>query len=482
MLVKNNESPQDIILEQLKFLVLIDTRNDQEYLKVIRSKLGMGRLKLKLNGDKISTIQMLFVWAVLPSGKLQVPYLVISNKDATKQIFSFKHNNVVADLYSKMILWGATAEMVFSNLETICVTAANNEWLQKTKEEVYKKSLAETANFYSKVHQQMRNSLDKHLEGMHEKILVISVGCGDGQEFIHFINKSISVAGFDINPKNIAIAKNKFPQGDFIQGEIKDIATHIRGFKQRFSAQSPGNFSTVILFSGILQRTLLSGTYEACCHLQDCYSQVDLVMCSSILVPLISANIAKKVGFKAVLADIDFSLPNQKYKNVLYILTPQHAEQRRAYIIKQSNKRSVTKDENNIDLALSADPLQDLKLISTDRLKKTKQIDLSWTKLDSSQLPALIAFLNHNTPELKTILVANVEPWCKDFLSQVSGTLKLNCSINKRKDAINENELPFLTVRAARYLNFFVEGKMPNQLLCTVQPKDAEQEKTQNRC
>ena len=101
-------------------------------------------------------------------------------------------------------------------------------------------------------------------------------------------------------------------------------------------------------------------------------------------------SIAKSVGFNVSTQQVNLTNSGKNNESrVLYILEKQNPEERLRYIINKSDKRSRVGARTNIDLALSATPLADLKLIfenQPERLTETIQIDLSWSYIAEHEL------------------------------------------------------------------------------------------------
>lgn len=448
----------------------IDPAKNSTFTSKFRAKQGISRLVLKINAQRYKAIELFFI--TIPALG-QVPYVKITKANGEKKIYFCGEKAKISDLYKRMIQGNAIAASEFIVFGMKFGTE-EFDWSKISKETVYRLSKNDIGRFYQKSHQQMREVLSKRNTA--KKVLIISAACGDGQEFevLKGFNKDkeICLAGFDINQENIAIASKKHPEGNFFVGDIRNINAHIARIQKSFEDICSNEMTTVIIFSGILQRSIFSGTYEAVRYLQVACRTANLVLVASFHTTLLNSQIAKKIGFDIQQQNIDFELSKQPYKNVLYELVRPNDQQRLSYLLKQSDKYSLVKDQTSIDLSLSANVLKDLALIPIDRLLKTKQLDLSWSYLEPSEVTALIDFINTKMPNLRVIMTSTEEPWYNEFLSLIASNLKSNCIICKRKDNSRLGEVPHLSISAARFFNYFENGKIPYDITQTIKPKN----------
>ncbi len=384
-----------------------------------------------------------------------IPFIKITLKNGQKCLYRSPSSLVTMQLMGYLVSLNLPMEMCFFEpLEKRDI----QPWESKTVNQIYHSFIRQ---FYSLVHQQMGQYLAafmlKNAESI-KNVLLISAACGDAHD-LSVISKYLTdfkmyCSGFDINNENLKLAKKLLPNGYFIQGEIKDIDKYLTEIKKNYSVKNTEPHKTVIIFSGILQRHLLSGSSEATSYLQIACRESHLAMMCSIQHSLTTRMIVKAIGYKVNMQNINFvSRLDRPETRILYCLENQNAQERLEYIIKRSNKRSPDRKPTNIDLSLSANPLADLLLIDQhdkQRCSETIQLDLSWSYITDEELKNLVKFIKENMIKLERIIIANVESWANKLLQ-----MKLPFTIYKRNDVLNANEVPEFSVPSARFFQLY---------------------------
>lgn len=429
----------------------------------IRVRLNLGQFP-DVKTDIVAITAVLFTMRIKGSGIATIPCLKIAKNNGEKSLYYSPSADVGEKLLAVLIQsLNVPLELCFFEIPT---ELKKEPWDTLTVNQIYRPKIHE---FYALVHNAMANYLLGYLQKNklniqhaqpNNDILLISTGCGDGKD-LSVIRKQLSdfkitLAGFDINPENIALAQKNLGNSNFFQGDIKDIARFFTEIKNRFRQNAHGDEPqrTIVIFSGILQRHLLRGTVEATRYLQWACRHSHLTMMSSIQHTLTTRSIVKAIGFNVYTQNICYTSTYGKPESrILYCLEKQTPDERLQYIIKRSNKRNPELKPINIDLSLSANPLSDLILIiskHSQRLIETKQLDLSWSNFAEDELESFLKIIAEKLPNLDKMLIANVEPWAKSFLEK-----KLPYTIYQRKDVFNENEVPEFSVPSARFFKLY---------------------------
>lgn len=250
------------------------------------------------------------------------------------------------------------------------------------------------------------------------KLFVYGTGTGDDARRI--LNRlslektSSSAVGFDFNASNIKeanklarIYKENLKQGDFypdaqdkdakfpdeyympcefFQGDTVDLLElHNQQKNNPIFSKLTHKPKTVIAFSGSATRCVLEGTKEALYIFQQAYHCAELIVSGGAHCTLLSPSMAKRCGFKLTMQS-DNVIEDESY----FILKQIDRTERRNWLKKQINK-----NPNIIDLSMSADPIQDLKLLNeleTEEklnLSKVALINLSFTFIPDNKMAEL---------------------------------------------------------------------------------------------
>lgn len=461
-MLKCSESRTKELENYTEGLIAIDPQQDRPFIHAIRSKLGLSAMKQTFTDYPFKSIEMFFISVYKEGAILQLPFLRVTINNQTKRFYTFANHTIVTRWQTFLLIHKGHAELTFYDL-TRPILNSTLDWKKITKQQLYRTADSWTDDFYSTAHKTMTETLRERISSLGDAVLLISVACGDGKEFHELIKlkdqKSLYIAGFDINEQNIEQAVASFPQGYFFPGIIEQLESNIMKIKAWCHAQINKPFDTIIIFSGILQRTMLSGSFEAARYLQITHQHANLVLIAGLLVPLVNRHICKKIGYDCQIKLIDFKL-QQPHQNSVYVLTPSSKSQRLAFLTHVSNKRSPKQLQDNIDVSLSASLLKDISLFDTSRLRQTRQIDLSWADIPHDDVKRLIDFLVAHMPALKVVLIATYEQWASRLQSHLKNSLT-GVSLFQRNDQLNAHEVPHLSVNKARFFNLYDEGKLP---------------------
>lgn len=470
-LAETNQEKIENLIALIKEMIKVDNEETvkeleklfKEHKDRIRVRLNLGQFP-NVNTDIIAITAVLFPIRIKGSGIAAIPCLKITKNGGEKSLY-YSPSVVVGEKLLAVLIQSLNAplELCFFEIPT---EIKKEPWDTHTINEIYRPKIRE---FYALVHNAMvnyllgylqQNKLNVQYAHTNNDLLLISVGCGDGKDLSEISKQlpdlKVSLAGFDINPKNIVLAQKNLSNSNLFQGDIKDIARYLTEIKKWFRQNANGEEPqrTIVIFSGILQRHLLKGTVEAAQYLQWACRHSQLTMMSSIQHTLTTRSIVKAIGFNINMQNIKYtSTYGNPETRILYCLERQTHNERLQYIIKRSNKRNPERKPTNIDLSLSANPLGDLILIISNqplRLLETKQLDLSWSNFAENELEAFIAIISEKLPNLEKILIANVEPWAKSILEK-----KLPYTIYQRKDVLNEYEVPEFSVPSARFFKLY---------------------------
>lgn len=252
------------------------------------------------------------------------------------------------------------------------------------------------------------NSIGK----MNIQLLDIGTGLGDClntcYELIQANNahQTIKTLGTDTNEINIQEAKKRFKNKPyrFEVADSKQLETII--------SKSPDDF-IIMTSSGSLTRLVLNNTIEALEILQKAYRLTDQVILGGETEILLTARIAKKIGWK--FENIKIPGPRDLYLMNLC-----------------QDPRLIPKIKNNhLDLAFHGNPLVVLKKFDIADLNNITSIDLGLAYLKPEEVNEVFSLLKN----VQTVYISGLETWRDQINSS-------DIVINQDTNAYVDNELP----------------------------------------
>lgn len=407
---------------------------------LVRNREHFARVRLPIADENIRSIDL---WDVRsPSNRLSA--VVVKTKDNVRQLHCFKTQDGEKKLAPFFDDYQATTEKAFFAKRD---KRSVKYWTEGTVPVIYGAKQG-TKEVYHTIH----NCFGEIVRNFEHSspITLISAGCGDARDLKTVVDmnadRQFVVSGFDLNSDNLALACGALPEGEFFQGEIQNLETHLKTIKAK-NHELP----TILLFSGILQDATLDGTYEAVRCLQDALPFADLVLIGNLQAHLIERRFAKAVGFKVETKRIE--VEGHRDGHCIHALTPQKREERIAYLEKRNERRSRGAQITSFDLSMSANPLQDLIYLTEGKVnERIKVLDLSWAKLKPEDMPQFFECIKRGLPALESIMISTVEPWRDEFLTnELSHVYK----ILQRCDQRHPKEVAELPPQIARFFNVY---------------------------
>ncbi len=256
--------------------------------------------------------------------------------------------------------------------------------------------MANFDEFYSALHIVLAQYLVNKLK--EEKVNCVKLfafGTGDGNDITTalkaLMNHHILATGigFDFHKESIALAQKKQAEQKislpclFKEGNTENLLNLVTAEKSNaiFSKQT-GKSKTVIMFCGALTRRVLNSTIDGLAVIQQAHRCSDLVFSTGLEETLFTNTIAKRCGWHSQILSIH---PPERMKRSLYILKKPTLLER-----KESLKKKLQKKPEVLNLAMSADPVGDLRLLKDSDTTKVRVINLSWAYLLESDIEILM--------------------------------------------------------------------------------------------
>ncbi len=376
--------------------------------------------------------------------------IILTFEDHEKQVFSMtlsqanflEDRNHFYQFYTLLVAMGGILETAFCKYENELLPWKTTGWC------IYRDlNLTDVADFYRNSHQQISQALlsriqdDEQLEQQANKgIEIYALGCGYGDEIEVILDKLPhtypvkKILGVDINPRNIAHCKTKFAlnnQASFITGDIKNVDSY-------FSIQKTEHLR-IALYSGVLTTSVMENSLVVCQILQKTLRAQAICAISGYENPLVSAWIAKAIGFntQALTAHIKKDVFTPSNTKILYILKPMSLVERSRYLLKRSKKRSDPNQLTLLDLSISARPLGDLcACLKSLNCTEIETIDLSWAMITPGEIKILQQALEQLSKLSRIILHKSQMDLPQNFEQKYDITL--------REDGWHDNALPSL--------------------------------------
>ena len=324
-------------------------------------------------------------------------------------------------------------------------------------------------------------------------VLLYCLGCGSGEDIVQF-HEALSLSGIESKiigiekddeeaqkaiarvyltiARQSSMAKEKIKPA-VIRGTVQSVIPNVSNMKKHFDDP------VIVVAEEFFSRTVLEGTYEALHILQQLIQPdtADLVIIGGIYPPLVSERIASAVGWSVQHVSLYHSkevsqcnaIPDtgstQKECTAAFVLKRLNKEQQMASVYQRSLRRSVRRLSDypppfrTLDLSMFGLP-QDALEYYLDHKENHKiiQIDLSYSYIEPTQLPAVVNLLM-GFPAAKFVVASGFEPWYPELVKAMEGLQRLK--LVQRKDNKYPHELPSLDPDTARLFGHY--KTMPNQ-------------------
>ncbi len=292
------------------------------------------------------------------------------------------------------------------------------DWSSCHVEAIYRldKLGSEVGDFYKLAHQQINQLVNKYQLPITQ---LVSLGCGDGNEVSGFAksDKKLPVLLVDVNATNISDAHDRLEEKFLVktlQADICDKQTQ-NAINEFVEQQQCGNqSSTLFIASGLFSHGVLQGSDQSVQVLQAIYQKANYIAIASWAATRVHNRLLKAMGYKIK----DFQVPvlNDTLRQPVLLIEKQTEQERLTFIVQQSNKRY--KRFINIDLTMSAMPLDDLQRMQKSSNQGHKaiyiacqQIDLSWSNLNDHDIGRLVSKHLSKMPYLQQIVISGNEAW-----------------------------------------------------------------------
>lgn len=347
------------------------------------------------------------------------------------------------------------------------------EWDKQSLESIYQ-TVRATDHYnclYDLYSTNILNEINKEV-ATNRPVFLIEAGCGDGRcsEFIMKritadTSRKVYAAGFDINAHNIVQAQAKFPvtQQFFIQKDFSEIDDFLQEMKPFF--ESVDNPIIIVVFSGVLCTRVASGSRQTLRIMQTIFRSYspDLTIVGNHVEALVNKHLFSRTGM--IISDY-YKLPENmdnlgqvEITQPIYYLKPRPLQDHMLKQIVWSNRRSSTGLENNLDLAMSVNPLKDLRNFAEyyqGRLDKVEQLDLSDALVQSNELLDLSLTIRQILPKLKRVMFTKTDSWCLNLIELLTADVDFReLRFLYRTDSPNVTHLPPLSIPMARRLQLF---------------------------
>lgn len=309
---------------------------------------------------------------------------------------------------------------------------------------------------YPKLIALIKNRLQKQLDTPLHTLLV-SAGCGTAGD-LAAINANLEIkqltqlasAGFDSLRDNINLARKKIPEGYFYPQDLGQTAQVLTQIDQEFNAQYPDvSPYKILIFSGVLARSVIDGTQAAVNYLHQAYSWPNLIIIGSYTAALVNPRILKAIGFHIRARSILHAHDNAP----VLAITRQTEKERVTYLIARANKRrsAPSQPPQLLDLSMSADPCQDISyLAKTQNLNHFTYIDFSWSHLEKAD--ELLQLIDTHLPKVSKLISTSQELGAQKFCFKTSGRFTLFYRAN------NPHEVEPLSITTQRRLGLMPTG------------------------
>ncbi len=446
---------------------LREVTNTVEYCKKVKVSLNKDKyvytlyssqnniLKLSTTKKENKTVTKLRFFEFSISSEFITSLLEVTFADKSKKIYTFHSVEDMQNCFEKMRSEGIFENKSYKDPKKLL------DWKNISYETI---NMGKGKETYSKYFQTIANELKEILIQLKE-VCIISPGVGCADDLYYLLQqlpeKIKYLAGFDINVENLKQALSKIPSGYFENISFEELERFILTVK----AMNPVNTPLIVLFSGVLARTVVENKKNALRYLQYAVREADFIIIASFSDTFIDSNTAKATGLDKIKI-IPVKVPFEEgfaSKGVQLYKKPTPGE-RVAFLCNRAIKRKKpTSVKYTIDLSYSANPVKDLKLLlehAKELLDNSNQLDLSWCYIKENEISEL-AELIKKLPFERVLIGPNDEVWARSLRKQLiemkSETKKEPEKFLIRLDAVDINTPPQGSVPSLRRLGLLTD-------------------------